>query len=117
MNDLPALSHHALLDRMVPSADAATALERAAQLRGELELAITRLQPPGPRPGPRSTVAAGPWLHFLVLHEAYVEGRPNKQIMQPYSVSESSFHRARRRAVDALADDLDERLRRPAVRL
>lgn len=117
LNDLPTLSRHALLDRMVPSADAATALERAAQLRGELELAIARLRPPGPRPGPGSTVAAGPWLHFLVLHEAYVEGRPNKQIMQRYSVSESSFHRARRRAVDAVADDLDERLRRPAVRL
>jgi N-terminal 7TM region of histidine kinase len=116
MNDLPALSRHALLDRLVPSDDAATALERAAQLRGELELAITRLRPPGPRPGPGSAVAAGPWLHFLVLHEAYVEGRPNKQIMQRYSVSESSFHRARRRAVDAVADDLDERLRRPAVR-
>jgi hypothetical protein len=116
LNDLPALSRHALLDRVVPSAEGTTTLERAAQLRGELELAIARLRPPGPRPGPGGAVGAGPWLHFLVLHEAYVEGRPNKQIMQRYSVSESTFHRARRRAIDAVVDDLDERLRRPVVR-
>lgn len=51
----------------------------------------------------------GGWLHYLVLHEAYVQGRPNKQIMQRYYVSESTFHRARRSAVDTIAFDLHQR--------
>ena len=52
----------------------------------------------------------GGWLHYLVLREAYVDGRPNKQIMQRYALSEGTFHRARRRAIDAVAsDDLPQR--------
>ena len=46
----------------------------------------------------------------MVLYEAYVDGRPNKHIMQRYYLSESTFHRARRRAVDAIAADLRQRL-------
>ena len=49
------------------------------------------------------------WLHRLVLHEAYVEDRPNQQVMQRYHLSESTFHRARRAAVAAVALDLSER--------
>jgi hypothetical protein len=108
-NDLPALSEHPLLDRLVPT-DAGTALERAGQLRGELAAAINRLRPPGARPTPGTPEGPGGWLHYLVLHEAYVEGRPNKQIMRRYLLSESTFHRARRRAIDAVADDFAERL-------
>jgi hypothetical protein len=43
------------------------------------------------------------------LYEAYVEGRPNKQVMQRYYLSEGTFHRARRRAIDAIAADLAAR--------
>jgi hypothetical protein len=110
-NDLPGLSQHPLLDTLVP-ASRGTTLERAALLRTELEAAITRLRPTGPRPAPGGSAGAAAWLHYLVLHEAYVEGRPNKQIMQRYLVSESTFHRARRRALDAVAEDLSERLQR-----
>jgi hypothetical protein len=113
-NDLPALSEHPLLDALVPAAHG-TALERAMRLRSELEAAIGRLRPPGARPAPGGSGGAGGWLHYLVLHEAYVEGRPNKQIMQRYLLSESSFHRARRRAIDAVAEDFAERLRQAVV--
>jgi hypothetical protein len=113
-NDLPGLSQHPLLDRLVPASEG-TALERATRLRWELEAAIARLRPSGPRPTPGSHAGPGGWLHYLVLYEAYVEDRPNKQIMQRWLISESTFHRARRRALDAVADDLHERLARVAV--
>ena len=110
LNDLPALSVHPLLS-WLPELDQAerTPLERAAQLRSTLELAIERLRPTGAaRPSPGSS-AVGGWLHYLVLREAYVDGRPNKQIMQRYALSEGTFHRARRRAIDAIATDVASR--------
>jgi hypothetical protein len=108
LNNLPALSEHVILARRPPTVGVGgTALERAASLRSELEQAIARLRPPGgARPTPGSSAGPGGWLHYLVLHEAYVEGRPNKQIMQRYLLSEGTFHRARRRAIDAVASDL-----------
>jgi hypothetical protein len=109
LNDLPALSLHPLLLEIRPlGEDSATPLERASALRNLLEQAIERLRPSGARPTPGST-AVGGWLHYLVLREAYVDGRPNKQIMQRYALSEGTFHRARRRAIDAVANDLASR--------
>jgi hypothetical protein len=109
LNDLPSLSEHPLLDELPSlSAGAATPLERAARVRNALDQAIERLRPTGARPGP-GAAALGGWLHYLVLKEAYVDGRPNKQIMQRYALSESTFHRARRRAIDALTAELRER--------
>jgi hypothetical protein len=110
VNDLPELSQHPLLARMDrASAAAGTALDRAARLRETLLEAISRLRPAGARPAAGTAAGPGGWLHYLVLHEAYVEGRPNKQIMQRYHLSEGTFHRARRRAIDALTLDLDQR--------
>ena len=87
-------------------------MEAAALLRSDLLQAIERLRPDAPRPTPGGSSGPGGWLHYLVLHEAYVDGRPNKQIMQRYYLSESTFHRARRRAVDTLALELRERVLR-----
>ncbi|HEY3078871.1 MAG TPA: hypothetical protein VGM69_03095 [Chloroflexota bacterium] len=112
LNDLPTLAQHPLLERLppgrVPSGRGETPLERAGRLRGEIAAAIDRLRPGGPRPAPGSSLGPGGWLHHLVLYEAYVDGRPNKQVMQRYHLSEGTFHRARRRAVDVLAADLDQ---------
>jgi len=109
LNDLPALSTHPLLSRLpVVAGLEGSPLERAARLRSDLDQAIERLRPPGARPTP-GTSAIGGWLHYLVLKEAYVDGRPNKQVMQRYALSEGTFHRARRRAIDALATDLGSR--------
>lgn len=111
LNDVPALAQHPLLESLPSTANAAgTALERAALLRQGLSDAIDRLRPAGAaRPTPGNSAGPGGWLHYLVLHEAYVEGRPNKQIMQRYHLSEGTFHRARRRAIDVLAMDLQQR--------
>ncbi|MGI9146222.1 MAG: hypothetical protein ACR2IK_06725, partial [Chloroflexota bacterium] len=112
LNDLPSLSQHTLLFELPEIAEMpGTPLERAAGLRQELEQAIERLRPPGARPSPGGG-ALGGWLHYLVLKEAYVDGRLNKQIMQRYALSEGTFHRARRRAVDAIASDLAQRVAR-----
>src|SRR5258708_33669564 len=106
LNDLPGLSEHPLLADL--GMNTGTPLERAARLRYELEQAIERLRPPGARPSPGTSVLGG-WLHYLVLREAYVDGRLNKQVMQRYALSEGTFHRARRRAIDAVASDLRQR--------
>ena len=109
LNDLPALSEHPLLVHLSLGSDSAnTSLERAAGLRAQLDQAIERLRPNGARPSP-GTSNIGGWLHYLVLKEAYADGRPNKQVMQRYAISEGTFHRARRRAVDAVAEDLWQR--------
>jgi hypothetical protein len=108
LDDLPGLSQHPLLAAV--GLDAASPLENAAALRSALVLAIERLRPGGPRPMPGSDGRRGGWLPYLVLSEAYVEARPNKQIMQRYYISEGTFHRTRRRAIDALATDLYHRL-------
>jgi len=109
LNDLPALSQHALLAELPLAADSSgSPLERAARLRNEVDQAIERLRPPGARPSPGTSVLGG-WLHYLVLKEAYADGRPNKQVMQRYVLSEGTFHRARRSAIDAVALDLAQR--------
>ena len=116
LNDLPTLSQHPLLAQLSFSAtdpagasSPGTSLERAAALRNELDQAIERLRPAGGvRPSP-GTSNIGGWLHYLVLKEAYADGRLNKQVMQRYALSEGTFHRARRRAIDALAEDLWQR--------
>jgi len=109
LNDLPALSEHPLLREMQgASVLLGTPLEQAGALRNALEQGIERLRPAGARPSPGSS-AVGGWLHYLVLREAYVDGRPNKQIMQRYLLSEGTFHRARRRAIDAVASDIASR--------
>lgn len=109
LNDLPGLSQHPLKNYLLTPANPVTDLEHAALLRRELEQAIEQLRPPGPRPMPGTSAGTSGWLQYLVLHEAYVEGRPNKQIMQRYHLSEGTFPRARRRAIDALALDLYQR--------
>jgi hypothetical protein len=113
LNDVPALSRHRLVGA-TPSTRAPTGsrIDAGNQLRRDLVEAIDHLRPEATGPGPatRSNPVGGAWLHFLVLHEAYVQGRPNKQIMQRYALSESTFHRVRRRAVDAVATELHERL-------
>jgi hypothetical protein len=109
LNDLPSLSEHPLIFELAGTSElGGTPLERAVWLRNALEQAIEHLRPSGPRPSPGSGGVGG-WLHYLVLREAYVDGRPNKQIMQRYALSESTFHRARRRAIDALASDVASR--------
>lgn len=109
LNDLPALSEHPLIGSI--TTEGGTSLGRAAALRNDLAQAVERLAPEGTRPALGAAAGRSGWLHHLVLYEAYIDGRPNKQIMQRYQLSEGTFHRARRRAIDAIATDLYQRYR------
>jgi hypothetical protein len=111
LNNLPALTRDALVGNTPSTAHAnVPPMDAAILLRNELVQAIERLRPSTPRPTPGGSAGPGGWLHYLVLYEAYVDGRHNKEIMQRYYLSESTFHRARRSAVNSLAADLHERL-------
>jgi hypothetical protein len=85
-----------------------TPLERARALRAALVQAVERLKPSGDA-DPGAPAA----LQYHILHEAYVLGRPNKQIMVRRGISESTFHRNRRDAISVLSRELarqEERL-------
>jgi hypothetical protein len=115
LNDSPALRQHPVLG-LTPSTMGSDlhAAEAAGLLQGDLLQAIERLRPPTPRPSPGGAAGPGGWIHYLVLHESYVSGWTNQQIMQRYYLGEGTFYRARKRAIDALADDLAQRAPRTA---
>ena len=85
-----------------------TPLERARALRAALIQAVERL-----RPADDGDPGAPTALQYHILHEAYVLGRPNKQIVVRRGISESTFHRNRRDAISVLSRELvrqEERL-------
>jgi hypothetical protein len=48
------------------------------------------------------------WHAYLVLHDAYVEDRLNRDIMSKLYISEGTFNRTRRSAIRTLARMLSE---------
>ena len=62
------------------------------------------------RPDP--TLPAGPipreWFPYLILHEAYFNGLPNRDITLKLYISEGTFHRTRRSAIRSVARVLSE---------
>jgi hypothetical protein len=85
-----------------------TPLERARALRTALVQAVERL-----KPSDEGDPGAPAALQYHILYEAYVLGRPNKQIMVRRGISEGTFHRNRREAISILSRELsrqEERL-------
>jgi hypothetical protein len=77
-----------------------SSIERGKRLQQILLDAIEVLRPPGPRPQeplPRL------WFNYSILHDAYVEGVPNREIMARLYISEGTFNRTRRNALRGLA--------------
>jgi hypothetical protein len=99
----------AALERGSADGDASP-LEQARGLRLALEASIERL-----KPSPRDGDPPGEFelLQYSILHEEYVRGRPNNQIMARLSIGEGTFHRYRRQGIRALAGDLQSREQRP----
>jgi hypothetical protein len=89
---------------------AATNIERGKQLQQWLIDSIESLKPAEkrpPEPLPRI------WYNYAVLHDAYVEGVPNREIMARLYISEGTFNRTRRNAIRGLARALAERTGKP----
>jgi hypothetical protein len=76
-----------------------TNLDRGRALSQMVIDVIGKLRPPGPVPQPLTRE----WEQYTILYDAYVEGALNREIMAKLYVSESSFNRARRRAVRGIA--------------
>jgi len=76
--------------------------------------AIEKFKPAEPKPLRGSWRE---WYPYMILHEAYVKDRPNREIMAELNISEGSFNRTRRAAILALTRLLDEWERDEATNL
>jgi hypothetical protein len=82
-----------------------THLDRGKLVYQTILEALEKLRPPGdlPRePIPRQ------WYPYLILHNAYLENKPNNEIMSRLYISEGTFNRTRRAAIRSLARVLSE---------
>lgn len=81
-------------------------VERGKELQKILAESIEYFRPLGKRPTeplPRE------WYSYVVLHDAYIEGVPNREIMGRLYISEGTFNRTRRSALRSLARLLMEK--------
>ena len=83
-------------------------IERGKQLQRLLYDAIESLRPTGARPG---DVLPRAWYNYVVLHDAYIEGVRNYEVMARLYISEGTFHRTRRNALRGVAMCLIEGMR------
>jgi len=82
-----------------------THLDRGKLVYQTILDALEKLRPPGemPRePIPRQ------WYPYLILYHAYLENKPNNEIMMRLYISEGTFNRTRRAAIRSLARVLSE---------
>ena len=103
LGELP-LAEWGLARQRLPQ-DGHTSLDRGKAVYGMLTDAIEKLRPEGslPRdPPPRE------WHRYLILHSAYVRDTPNRDIMSQLYISEGTFNRTRRAALQAVANSLAE---------
>jgi hypothetical protein len=85
-----------------------THIDRGKILRQELVDAIEALRPEGARPKeptPRE------WENYVILHDAYIEGVQNREVMMRLYISEGTFNRSRRKALRGVARYLLEKPR------
>jgi hypothetical protein len=82
-----------------------THIERGKALRAQLIRAIETLRPAEQRP---SGILPREWHGYAILHDAYIDDVPNREIMARLYISESTFNRQRRKALQAVARALLE---------
>jgi hypothetical protein len=103
LSDYSYLGRSSLADYL--GTEGETHLMRGRALREQLGELIDTLRPAAerpPEPLPRE------WYSFAILHDAYVEDVPNKEIMARLYISEGTFNRTRRKAVRSLARSVAE---------
>lgn len=81
-----------------------THLDRGKALQEVLTTALTKLKPLGPQSSPPTRE----WHQYVILHDSYVVGKLNREIMSELYISEGTFNRARRRAIRGVARALEE---------
>jgi GAF domain len=84
-----------------------TFIDRGKALSETLVQAVNRLRPDEPEPG-RDQVPPREWHQFIILHDSYVAGEPNRNIMSKLYIGEGTFNRTRRRALRGVAKSLAE---------
>ncbi len=103
LSDYGALGESPLAARTGISGDSHVA--RGKNLKKLLTDSIEALRPAAEKP---SGAPPREWYSYLVLHDAYVQGIPNREIMTRLYISEGTFNRTRRNAVRSLARILME---------
>jgi len=82
-----------------------THLERGKKVYAVIIEALEHMRPAGevpPEPLPRE------WYPYTILHDAYLENTPNRDIMGKLYISEGTFNRTRRSAIRTLSRELAE---------
>jgi GAF domain-containing protein len=111
MGDYSYLGRHELAALQVVSThaecldkDQLTHLDLGRALHELLSTCVEKLNPSGPRPAPPTRE----WHPYVILRDSYIEGERTRDVMSTLYISEASYHRARRRAVKAVARALQE---------
>jgi hypothetical protein len=105
LSDTITLGQSPLAQELKIQAD--TQLDIGKALRQELVNAIEALRPEGTRP--REPIPHQ-WENYVVLHDAYIEGVANREIMARLYTSEGTFNRIRRKALRGVARYLLEKI-------
>lgn len=114
LHEFPFLGDHALAQMQIVDLALGgrkeafvTHIDRGKALNEVLLQALRKLRPEGTEPS-RHEVPPREWYQFLILHDAYVLGELNRDIMSRLYISEGTFNRTRRRALRGVARALIE---------
>ncbi|MFQ5858935.1 MAG: hypothetical protein ACE5LU_25325 [Anaerolineae bacterium] len=84
-----------------------TYIDRGKALNEVLLQALHKRRPEDVEPRAHD-VPSREWHQFVILHDSYVSGKLNRDIMSRLYISEGTFNRTRRRAVRGVAKVLQE---------
>jgi len=111
LHDYPYLGEHALarlriveLRLAAGKGDFVTYLDRGQALHDVLLSAIDKLKPRGAPPSPLTRE----WHQYIILHDCYLLGNSNRDVMAALFIGEGTFNRARRRAIRGVTRALGE---------
>jgi hypothetical protein len=103
IDDYNTLGSSTLADQM--GVQGATHIDRGKTLRARLSEAVDTLRPIGARPG---GILPREWHSYAILYDAYIDDVPNREIMARLYISEGTFNRLRRKALQAVGRTLWE---------
>lgn len=111
LHDYPYLGEHALASLRIVElrlaagkGDFVTYLDRGKALHDVLLSAIDKLKPRGPQP----SLLTREWHQYIILHDCYLLGNANRDVMAVLFIGEGTFNRARRRAIRGVTRALGE---------